>query len=118
MAEKGFGASQAKELMGQLVNLFKGNPSVVVNFTKEYVEVKSSGYNKGTLMLYLAELFKPEFVLCIGDDEKDEEVFQEAKSLTCSIKYSISIGQKVTCASHYLNGDEEVQRMIKDLSMK
>lgn len=59
--------------------LLRGYPVKVVN-GKGYVEVKRADIDKGTSVLKtLEELGQVDFVLCIGDDRSDEDMFEAVK---------------------------------------
>ncbi len=63
---------------------------------KGYVEVKPSGINKGAFASYILreEIIKkrgPDFILCIGDDTSDEEMFKFFKRKKNQIKNYIKV---------------------------
>ncbi|CAE8675446.1 unnamed protein product, partial [Polarella glacialis] len=81
-ADPHFGAWQAKELSGHLKELLvEQSFDVEVVEGKGYVEVKLRGINKGvTVTKSLAKVAQAvgevDFVLCIGDDRSDEDMFE------------------------------------------
>merc|ERR1712151_190771 len=75
-----FGSWQAKELSSHLKELLFGF-DVDIEEGKGYVEVKLLGINKGitstrVLEKVSASLGDVDFVLCLGDDQSDEDMFQ------------------------------------------
>ncbi|CEL98035.1 unnamed protein product [Vitrella brassicaformis CCMP3155] len=81
-----FGQWQAKELSNYLSELLFGYP-VSVMTGKGYVEVKLRGVNKGVaVQKVLSKLTKingeVDFILCIGDDRSDEDMFSVVNNLT------------------------------------
>lgn len=75
-----FGRWQAKELGHHLREFMCGFPVEVVE-GKGYIEVKTAGINKGSAVnKILSKITKirgdPDFVLCIGDDRSDEDMFE------------------------------------------
>lgn len=88
-ADPDFGSWQAKELSNYLEELLFGCPVTVMS-GKGYVEVKLRGVSKGqavaTLLEKLAAVRGPntpaiDFVLCIGDDRSDEDMFPVVNNL-------------------------------------
>ena len=65
----------------------------------------------------------PDFVLCIGDDRSDEDMFEK---IACSIAnpstptiaevFACTVGQKPSMAKYYLDDTEDVIKMIQGLS--
>ncbi|CAD7971849.1 unnamed protein product, partial [Amoebophrya sp. A120] len=75
-----FGRWQAKELSQHLREFMFGFPVEIVE-GKGYIEVKLAGVNKGEAVKKILSKISnirgdPDFVLCIGDDRSDEDMFQ------------------------------------------
>lgn len=84
--------SQAKELLDHLEGVLSNQPVEVVQ-GNSIVEVKPQGVSKGAVVdRLLIELSKrldergescsPDFVLCIGDDRSDEDMFRAVEHVT------------------------------------
>lgn len=78
-ADPDFGTWQAKELSNYLSELMFGYPVSVVN-GKGYVEVRLRGVSKGQavdkVLTKIHSLYgEIDFLLCIGDDRSDEDMF-------------------------------------------
>ena len=65
----------------------------------------------------------PEFVLCVGDDRSDEDMFETiTRSLTSSSSsyssglFACTVGQKPSKARYYLDDPAEVMRMLHGLA--
>lgn len=74
-----FGAWQAKELSQTLQDILFGFP-IEVSSGKGYVEVKLTGVNKGQAISNILTKVQRlrgdvDFVLCVGDDRTDEDMF-------------------------------------------
>ncbi|CAO2823028.1 unnamed protein product [Amaranthus hypochondriacus] len=121
-----FGACQAKELLDHLENVLANEP-VVVKRGKHIVEVKPPGVSKGIVVENLIATMnhkgKPaDFVLCIGDDRSDEDMF-EGLSRTMSSPslppisevFACTVGQKPSMAKYYLDDSSEVITLIEGL---
>ena len=79
-ADPHFGSWQAKELSSHLKELLVGYDLEILE-GKGYVEVKVRGVNKGVAVTKalnkVSQMFgEVEFVLCIGDDRSDEDMFE------------------------------------------
>ncbi|MBA0584244.1 hypothetical protein Gorai_015066, partial [Gossypium raimondii] len=79
-ADPDFGFCQAKELLDHLESVLANEP-VLVKSGQHIVEVKPQGVNKGLVAEHLLVTMKqkgmlPDFVLCIGDDRSDEDMFE------------------------------------------
>ncbi|XVF13655.1 hypothetical protein REPUB_Repub08aG0226600 [Reevesia pubescens] len=80
-ADPDFGFCQAKELLDQLESVL-ANETVSVKSGQHIVEVKPQGVNKGLVAEHLLMTMQqkgklPDFVLCIGDDRSDEDMFEK-----------------------------------------
>lgn len=80
-----FGLWQAKELSQHLQEFMVGYPVEVLS-GKGYIEVKLAGINKGAAVdRILSRISRvrgdPDFILCIGDDRSDEDMFEVINDL-------------------------------------
>ncbi|KFG61324.1 trehalose-phosphatase [Toxoplasma gondii RUB] len=85
-ADPDFGSMQAKDLSNYLGELLFGYPVSVMS-GKGYVEVKLRGVNKGhaveKVLRKLSNLHGDvDFVLCVGDDRSDEDMFAVINAMT------------------------------------
>lgn len=65
----------------------------------------------------------PDFILCIGDDRSDEDMFETvASSVSNSILpasaqvFACTVGQKPSKAKYYLDDTGEVMRLLHSLA--
>ncbi|XP_051150433.1 probable alpha,alpha-trehalose-phosphate synthase [UDP-forming] 11 [Andrographis paniculata] len=125
-ADPDFGSWQAKELLDHLESVLANDPVVVKN-GQQIVEVKPQGVSKGTVVKNLVEATrdsgKPaDFVLCIGDDRSDEEMFEaiassiENRVLPAETEvFACTVGQKPSMAKYYLDDTYEVVKLLQGL---
>lgn len=126
-ADPDFGSCQAKELLDHLENVLANEP-VVVSRGHNIVEVKPQGVSKGLVaQKVLSELTSkgkpPDFILCIGDDRSDEDMFESISSkascpslpITPEI-FACTVGQKPSKAKYYLNDTRHVMRLLQGLA--
>lgn len=63
----------------------------------------------------------PDFVLCIGDDRSDEDMFEAIRSSRDSLSpvaevFACTVGQKPSKAKYYLEDTTEILRMLQGLA--
>ncbi|KAL6979896.1 Sesquithujene synthase A [Sarracenia purpurea var. burkii] len=126
-ADPDFGSCQAKELLDHLESVLANEP-VTVKSGQHIVEVKPQGVNKGLvaerlLVTMHQKRMLPDFVLCIGDDRSDEDMFEvirsavEGPSLSPVAEvFACTVGQKPSKAKYYLDDTAEILRMLQGLA--
>ncbi|CAL5411464.1 unnamed protein product [Camellia sinensis] len=126
-ADPSFGSSQAKEMLDHLESVLANEP-VTVKSGQFIVEVKPQGVSKG---LVAEKIFtsmaksgrQADFVLCIGDDRSDEDMFEIIGNamnngvLSCNTSvFACTVGQKPSKAKYYLDDTSEVIIMLEALA--
>ncbi|XP_010268369.1 PREDICTED: probable alpha,alpha-trehalose-phosphate synthase [UDP-forming] 9 isoform X2 [Nelumbo nucifera] len=126
-ADPDFGSCQAKELLDHLENVLANEP-VVVKRGQHIVEVKPQGINKGMVVENLISTMSsrgkpPDFILCIGDDRSDEDMFESiARSisnpslLSRAEVFACTVGQKPSMAKYYLDDTVEVIKLLQGIA--
>ncbi|CAA0841866.1 Alpha-alpha-trehalose-phosphate synthase [Striga hermonthica] len=127
LADPDFGSCQAKELLDHLESVLANEP-VSVKSGPHTVEVKPQGVHKGLVAQRLLAMMRekevlPDFVLCIGDDRSDEDMFEvitsakENGSLSPVAEvFACTVGQKPSKAKYYLEDTCEILRMFQGLA--
>ncbi|XP_022724861.1 probable alpha,alpha-trehalose-phosphate synthase [UDP-forming] 7 isoform X2 [Durio zibethinus] len=122
-----FGSSQAKEMLEHLESVLANEP-VAVKSGQFIVEVKPQGVSKGLVaekvFTSMAESGRSaDFVLCIGDDRSDEEMFEIISSAISSgvlssntSVFACTVCQKPSKAKYYLDDPTEVVNMLEALA--
>ncbi|KAI9074527.1 hypothetical protein K1719_043526 [Acacia pycnantha] len=127
-ADLDFGSWQAKALLDHLENVLSNDP-VVVKKGQYIVEVKPQGTTKGLVveevLSRLAGTGKsPDFILCIGDDRSDEDMFESISTKvygggsspsSAPEIFACTVGQKPSKARYYLDDTAEVMMLLKSL---
>ncbi|WVY96843.1 alpha,alpha-trehalose-phosphate synthase [UDP-forming] 5 [Vigna radiata var. radiata] len=124
-ADRDFGSCQAKELLDHLESVLANEP-VSVKSSPNIVEVKPQGVSKGIVAERLLSTMKqkgviPDFVLCIGDDRSDEDMFGVIMNARASLSpvaevFPCTVGQKPSKAKYYLEDTSEILRMLQGLA--
>ena len=102
---------RAKELVDDLVH-FTANIDIQVVPGNKIVEVGNAGVNKGAAALYFLSRSDCQFVLAVGDDSTDEELFKAVPETA----YSIRVGVTPSYARFNLPGPREVLALLSDLA--
>jgi trehalose 6-phosphate synthase/phosphatase len=124
-ADPDFGAWQAKELIDHLESVLS-NDAVDVISGNGTVEVKPRGVHKGLVINELlatgSSNAAPDFVMAIGDDRSDEDMFvavsahaQQPLYAGCTV-YTSTIGQKPSKAPAYLDDTDDVVNLLQTLA--
>ncbi|KAL1556510.1 Alpha,alpha-trehalose-phosphate synthase [UDP-forming] 6 [Salvia divinorum] len=126
-ADPDFGSCQAKELLDHLESVLANEP-VTVKSDSNCVEVKLQGVSKGLVAKRLLSSMQergklPDFVLCIGDDRSDEDMFEVISSSTTGLSmapnaevFACTVGRKPSKAKYYLDDTAEIVRLMKGLA--
>ena len=104
---------RAKELTDDLVN-FTANIDIQVLQGSKVIEVRCSGVNKGIAGMYFISKNNFDFMLAIGDDYTDENLFK----VIPQIAYSIKVGMTQSYAKFNLHSYIEVMRLLEQLMEK
>ncbi|EYU30144.1 hypothetical protein ABFS82_05G047900 [Erythranthe guttata] len=126
-ADPDFGSCQAKELLDHLESVLANEP-VTVKSGQNGVEVKPQGVSKGLVAKRLLTLMQekgisPDFVLCIGDDRSDEDMFEVISSSIAGPTiapraevFACTVGRKPSKAKYYLDDTVEIVRLMQGLA--
>lgn len=103
---------RAKELMDNLLNL-TANINIQVAKESKVIEIRSAGINKGTAVLNNWISSKNfDFMLALGDDNTDEDLFK----ILPEPAYSIKVGLGASNAKFNLHNYIEVRKLLKELT--
>lgn len=106
-ADPGLGEIRARQLMDTLLYLTSNLDLQVLEGSK-VIEVKNSGINKGKAAEHWLNQQKWDFVLAIGDDWTDEDLFRVMPTNA----YSIKVGLTPSVARFYIKSPENVRQVL------
>jgi len=109
-ADEDLSALRAVELKSELERQILNMPLQIIDGHK-VVEVKMAGYNKGTAARKLVSARKNDFILAMGDDRTDEELFAALPDTAVTIK----VGKGPTKASYSFTKQSSVGSFIEKL---
>jgi len=112
-AESGLGEFKANEMMGNIRYLIADLPLQMLQGNK-VIEIKSSEMNKGKAALNCINSGNYNFILAIGDDVTDEDMFKVTKPLGITVK----IGTNKSAAEFHFNNSDEARVLLSNLPSK
>ncbi len=102
---------RAQELSDDLSG-YTRNIDVQVLEGNKVIEVRNTGVSKGTAALEWLRGKAPQFILGIGDDWTDEDLFRALPPEA----YSVRVGVAKTAARFHLSSHATVRRLLRELS--
>ena len=123
-----FGPIQANEMISHIKELLIQNDTIIVADENETVTIRPKNINKG---YFISEILKeeykndefPDFILVMGDQDGDEEMFKYLNYLKTNFKfgfrelsiYTVTIGKIVSNANFFLN-EPEILEFFENLN--
>ncbi|OGJ85658.1 MAG: hypothetical protein A2268_16795 [Candidatus Raymondbacteria bacterium RifOxyA12_full_50_37] len=104
-------AIKAKELTEELRTLIVPENRLQVLEGEKVIEIKRAGYDKGVAASRFLTAQTPDFILALGDDKTDEDLFRALPAEAHTIK----IGLKTTRAKYNLKSQQEVHTLLDKL---
>jgi trehalose 6-phosphate synthase/phosphatase len=111
MADPEMASMVAKELMDDLVN-FTANIGVQILQGRKVIEVRNPGMNKGDAGSNWISENHFDFIMAVGDDWTDEDLF----NVLPENAYSIKVGMTQSKARFNLHTQEDVIKLIQELA--
>ncbi|MGF7218093.1 trehalose 6-phosphate synthase/phosphatase [Spirosoma lacussanchae] len=103
--------TQSVELATQLRDVSTSTPLAVIQGNK-VVEVKPSLHSKGTVALSIFEQIPYDFIVSIGDDTTDEDMFRQLPNWA----YTLKVGSGASYARYRLARQQDVETLLKRMS--
>ncbi|HWC53941.1 MAG TPA: trehalose-phosphatase [Chitinophagaceae bacterium] len=103
----------SRELIRTLSKIIDNTPLQVLDGNK-IIEVRFTNINKGAIAKKIVREVHPDFILALGDDRTDEDMFKALGPHSVTIK----IGPGETAATYKLSEQEEVIKFLKHLFLK
>jgi trehalose 6-phosphate synthase/phosphatase len=107
------GEQRAKELIDELTQ-FTANRDIQVFEGKKVVEIRNGGVSKGTAALELLRRLEPDFVLALGDDQTDEDLFRALPATATSVH----VGSPFSSARYCLSEHRAVRSLLEQLAFR
>ncbi len=108
--ETGLGDLRARELVSHL-NFLAANSNLQVVDGQMAVEIKARDVNKGKASTYWLNKYPHDFVVAVGDDWGDEDIFKAMPQEA----YTIKVGKVHSIAKYHLDSTDEAREMLSKL---
>jgi trehalose 6-phosphate synthase/phosphatase len=108
--QTGLGFSRSRELLNTLSQLTQNTTLQVIDGNK-VVEVRIAGFDKGATALKIITEQDPDFVLCMGDDTTDEDMFKALEGEA----YTIKINSGASAAQYTILSQQRVVPLLNSL---
>ncbi|MDD5067885.1 MAG: trehalose-phosphatase, partial [bacterium] len=99
-----------RELVDELVQ-FTANIDIQILQGNKVIEVRNAGVNKGIASLYWKDKRPYDFILAVGDDWTDEDMFK----ILPSTAYTFRVGISPSYARFNLMNNQEVLKLLSEL---
>jgi trehalose 6-phosphate synthase/phosphatase len=109
--QSGLGFSRSRELLNNLSQLVQNTTLQVIDGNK-VLEVRLAGFDKGATALRIVKESDPDFILCIGDDTTDEDMFKALEGKA----YTIKVSSGASSALYTLNSQQQVLPLLNLLT--
>lgn len=110
-ADTEHGSLIARELIDEILH-FTANVDLQVLQGNKVIEFRPFGVNKGTSCIYFISGDNYDFILAIGDDETDEDMFKVLPEFACSIR----VGMVPSFALYNLRSYKDVIEFLEKIS--
>lgn len=107
------GGLRSKELYDELTH-FATNNGLNVLYGNKVVEIRVKGINKGTAIERIIRKEDYDFILAVGDDETDEDMFKILARLPQS--FTIKVGSDASFAKYNLHTSYMVNSLLQTMS--
>lgn len=104
------GFIRSRELLDNLHHLVRNTPLQIIDGNK-VIEVRISGVDKGSVAKGFLDGEEYDFIMAVGDDKTDEDMFKALADRAVTIK----IGADHTAAQYSLSNQQEVLRLLNGL---
>lgn len=105
------GFIRSRELLDNLHHLVRNTPLQIIDGNK-VIEVRTSGVDKGSVAKRFLESEEYDFIMAVGDDKTDEDMFKALTDRAITVK----IGSGHTAAQYNLTNQGEVLHMLNQLN--
>jgi len=105
------GFIRSRELLDNLHHLVRNTPLQIIDGNK-VIEVRISGVDKGSVAKKFLETIDYDFIMAVGDDKTDEDMFKALAERAVTVK----IGSAHTAAQYNLTSQSEVHHLLNQLT--
>ncbi|HEX2958457.1 MAG TPA: trehalose-phosphatase, partial [Chitinispirillaceae bacterium] len=110
--EADFAELRINELKDDLIEILKSNSNLQELEGNKVIEIKSMTYNKGTVAAEFLQQSSADFVIAMGDDKTDEDLFKAMPPHAFTIK----IGAGLSVAQYNLSKQRQIYDLFQELA--
>jgi len=107
-AEEEYALRRIHELRDDLSEILKSDPKLKVLQGKKVLEIKSILYDKGTMASAMINEGNYDFILALGDDNTDEDLFR----VIPDYGYTIKVGTRLSNARYNVRSQSQVNEIL------
>lgn len=104
------GFTRSRELINTLTQILQNTLLQVIDGNR-VVEVRMAGFDKGVMAMKMVTTLDPDFILCIGDDTTDEDMFKALSDRA----YTIKVSSGPTAAQYTVFSQQKVLELLNKL---
>jgi trehalose 6-phosphate synthase/phosphatase len=108
-AEEDMASLRINELRDDLSEILRNEPKLHILEGEKVIEIKSIMYDKGVVASEILKKENYDFILAIGDDHTDEDLFK----IIPNHGFSVKVGSKLTNAKFNTKNQHEVMSLLK-----
>lgn len=105
------GFTRSRELLDALHHLIRNTHLNVID-GKRVIEIRKTGVDKGSVARQLVERIPYDFVLVLGDDKTDEDMFAQLYDLAVTVK----VGSGQTGAKYFVKQQSDGIRLLEKMA--
>ena len=105
------GFTRSRELLDSLYHLVRNGQLQVIDGNK-VIEIRMAGIDKGVAARRIIERTESDFILVVGDDKTDEDMFKALAGQSTTIK----VGSGHSAAQYSLSHHSEVLNLLRELA--
>jgi trehalose 6-phosphate synthase/phosphatase len=109
--EEGLGELRANEIINHL-KITVADKGLQLMPGNKVIEFKNIEVNKGKAALGWLHGQNPDFILALGDDHTDEDIFRALPEDA----YTIKVGSNISAARFFLRNPAEVRQLLTELN--
>lgn len=109
--ETGLGFTRSRELLDALHHLIRNTHLNIID-GKRVIEIRKTGVDKGSVARQLVDRMPYDFVLVMGDDKTDEDMFTQLYDFAFTIK----IGSGQTAAKYFVTQQSHGIRLLEKMT--
>lgn len=109
--EASLGFIRSRELLDTLHHLIRNTHLNVIDGNR-VIEIRKTGIDKGSVARQLVDRNEYDFVLAIGDDKTDEDMFMQLQD----VAFTVKIGSGQTAAKYFLSRQPDVIGLLEKMN--